>query len=104
MNTIIMSSTPEQSIKLDIPQELWGCAEADRGIHRVDVSVDGGATWTEAQVEPRAERAWQRFVLSWRATGLGEVVVCSRAHAVGGVAQPESGARNAIHRVEGEVD
>ena len=101
--SIIVAPAPGQTLKRDRPQELWGWAWADRGIHRVDVSVDGGATWTEAQVEPRAERAWQRFVLSCRATGPGEVVLCSRAHAVGGATQPEFGCRNAIHRVEVKV-
>jgi sulfane dehydrogenase subunit SoxC len=101
--SIIVSPAPAQALKRDTPQEVWGWAWADRGIDRVEVSVDGGATWMEAQVEPRAERAWQRFVLSWRATDLGAVVLCSRAYSHDGLTQPEFGRRNAIHRIEVKV-
>src|SRR5262245_8385032 len=98
--SVIVSPAPGQALKRDILQEVWGWAWADRGIQRVDVSVDGGATWTEAQVEPRAERAWQRFVFLWRVTSPGAVVLCCRAHALGGATQPDFGRRNAIHRIE----
>jgi sulfane dehydrogenase subunit SoxC len=101
--SIIVAPAPGQTLKRDTPQEVWGWAWADRGIHRVDVSVDGGVTWTRAQVEARTERAWQRFVFSWRATGPGAVVLCARAHAHGGATQPAFGRRNAIHRIEVKV-
>ena len=92
-----------QEIKRDTPQEVWGWAWSDRGIDRVDVSGDGGATWREAKVEPRAERAWQKFVFSWRATEPGAVVLCSKAYGHDGARQPEFGWRNAIHRIEVKV-
>jgi sulfane dehydrogenase subunit SoxC len=101
--SIIVSPAPGQALRRDTPQEVWGWAWADRGIDRVDVSVDGGATWMEAKVEPRAERAWQRFVLPWRATDPGAVVLCSKAYAHDGARQPEFGRRNAIHRIEVKV-
>jgi sulfane dehydrogenase subunit SoxC len=101
--SIIVSPSPGQTLQRNAPQEVWGWAWADHGIARVDVSVDGGATWLEAQVEPRVERAWQRFVLSWRATGPGAVELCSRAHSNDGSRQPESGYRNALHWVEVKV-
>jgi sulfane dehydrogenase subunit SoxC len=101
--SVIVSPAPGQALKRDTPQEIWGWTWADRGIHRVDVSVDGGATWMEAQVEPRAERAWQRFVLSWRATDPGAVVLCSKAYSRDGARQPEFGRRNAIHGTEVNV-
>jgi hypothetical protein len=46
------------------------------------------------------ERAWQRFVLSWRAPDPGAVVLCAKAYAHDGASQPEYGCRNAIHRIE----
>jgi DMSO/TMAO reductase YedYZ molybdopterin-dependent catalytic subunit len=101
--SIIVAPAPGQTLKRDTPQEFWGWAWADRGIDRVEVSADGGATWMEAQVEPRAERAWQRFVLSWRATDPGAVVLCSKAYAHDGARQPEFGWRNAIYRIEVKV-
>ena len=101
--SVIVSPAPGQTLKRGTRQEVWGWAWADRGIDRVDVSVDGGATWMEAQVEPRMERAWQRFVLSWRATVPGVVVRCSSAYSHDGATQPEVGRRNAIHRIEVKV-
>ena len=101
--SIIVSPAPGQEIKRNTPQEIWGWAWSDRGIDRVDVSGDGGATWREAKVEPRAERAWQKFVFSWRATEPGPVVLCSKAYGHDGARQPEFGWRNAIHRIEVKV-
>jgi len=98
--SVIVSPAPGQALTRNTPHEVWGWAWADRGIDRVEVSVDGGATWREAQVEPRVERAWQRFVLSWRAPGPGAVVLCAKAYAHDGASQPEYGCRNAIHRIE----
>jgi sulfane dehydrogenase subunit SoxC len=101
--SVIVSPEPGQALRRDTPHEVWGWSWADRGIDRVEVSVDGGATWREAQVEPRVERAWQRFVLSWRATDPGAIVLCSKAYAPDGASQPECGRRNAIHRIEVHV-
>jgi Mo-co oxidoreductase dimerisation domain len=101
--SVIVSPAPGQALKRDAPQEVWGWAWADRGIDRVEVSVDGGAMWMEAQVEPHADRVWQRFVLSWRATDPGAVVLCSKAYSHDGARQPEFGRRNAIHRIEVKV-
>jgi Mo-co oxidoreductase dimerisation domain len=98
--SVIVSPAPGQAVKRDTLQQVWGWAWADGGIDRVDVSVDGGATWIEAWVEPREERAWQRFVLFWRTTNPGAVVLCSNAHSRDGARQPEFGRRNAIHRIE----
>jgi hypothetical protein len=54
-------------------------------------------------VEPRAERAWQRFALAWRADDPGMVMLCSKAYSRDGARQPEFGRRNAIHRIEVKV-
>ena len=101
--SIIVSPAPGQALQRETPQEVWGWAWADRGIDRVDVSADGGATWMEAQVEPRVQRAWQRFVLSWRPNGPGRIALCSKAYSSDGVSQPEFGYRNAIHRIDVKV-
>jgi hypothetical protein len=51
----------------------------------------------------RTSEPWQRFVLSWRATDPGVVVLCSKAYSHEGARQPEVGRRNAIHRIEVKV-
>ena len=101
--SVIVSPAPGQALRRDTPQEVWGWAWSDGEVDRVDVSVNGGATWIRAQVEPRADRAWQRFALSWRAVNPGVVMLCSRAYSHDGATQPEFGRRNAIHKIEVEV-
>jgi DMSO/TMAO reductase YedYZ molybdopterin-dependent catalytic subunit len=98
--SIIVSPAPGETLKRDTAQEVWGWAWADLGIDRVDISVDAGETWMEAQLEARQERAWQRFVLPWRPADPGAVQLCSKAYSHDGAGQPESGRRNSIHRVE----
>ena len=37
-------------------------------VARVEVSVDGGQTWDDAQLEPGMRRGWRRWHLRWQAT------------------------------------
>ena len=52
------------------PQRIAGFAWSGYGgITKVDVSTDGGATWTEAEITASAGRlSWSRFELDWVAT------------------------------------
>jgi len=57
-------------------------------ITRVEVSVDGGATWADAQLdEPIGERAWRGWSLEWDAAA-GDHVISSRATDAAGNVQP----------------
>lgn len=69
--------------------EITGIAWSGHGkIARVDVSVDGGITWQEAQLQsPILTRAWTRFRMPWHWNG-EEVVVMSRATDETGYVQP----------------
>ena len=40
--------------------------QAVGGIALVEVSVDGGESWPPAQIEPRRQWSWQRFMFEWR--------------------------------------
>ena len=58
-------------------------------IARVDVSFDGGNTWSTAEiVGPSEQYAWQRWHLSWRPEAPGDYVLMSRAVDVCGNVQP----------------
>ncbi len=58
-------------------------------IERVEVSVDGGATWQEAQFASAQERyAWRRWEYRWRADAPDAVTVRSRAFDAAGNTQP----------------
>jgi sulfane dehydrogenase subunit SoxC len=78
---------------------VWGWAWADAGVSAVEVSVDGGQSWSRASVEPPRGRAWQRFAITWSPDLEGERELQCRARDALGQAQPIDGKRNAIHRV-----
>jgi DMSO/TMAO reductase YedYZ molybdopterin-dependent catalytic subunit len=98
--SVIVAPAPGERRTRGAPFEIWGWAWSDGGIERVDVSADGGVTWSAAELEAREDRSWQRFRAYWRPFAAGAITLCSRAMARGGAMQPVSGRRNAIHRVE----
>jgi sulfane dehydrogenase subunit SoxC len=69
--------------------EITGLAWSGRGrIARVDVSTDGGTSWTSAALqEPVLTKAHTRFRLMWEWRG-GEATIMSRAVDDTGYAQP----------------
>jgi DMSO/TMAO reductase YedYZ molybdopterin-dependent catalytic subunit len=75
-------------------------------VEAVEVSVDGGATWTEAELEPPGQRwAWRGWRFDWDAT-TGEHVLCCRARDEAGNRQPDEAdwnvggyANNGVQRV-----
>lgn len=76
-------------------------------IERVEVSVDGGSTWDDAELgEPLGERAWRGWSYEWDASVPGSYVISSRSTDATGNAQPvetpwnlKGYANNAIERV-----
>ena len=69
--------------------EITGIAWSGRGkIRQVDVSIDGGRNWQEAQLqEPVLTRALTRFCLPWRWDGQ-PTIIQSRATDETGYVQP----------------
>ncbi len=69
--------------------EISGLAWSGRGrIERVEVSTDGGSSWTDAALqEPRLPMAFTRFRLPWRWDG-AETVLSSRCTDESGYVQP----------------
>ena len=73
----------------------------------VEVSDDGGATWSDAELEPAGEPwAWRGFTYRWEAKP-GEYVLCSRTRDEAGNEQPVEPpwnlggyANNAVQRVQ----
>jgi DMSO/TMAO reductase YedYZ molybdopterin-dependent catalytic subunit len=93
-------------------QRVRGLAWSGAGpITRVEVSVDGGATWAAAEfTSERAPYAWRRWEYVWNAQAGGETVLCSRAFDEQANAQPEGVvwnrlgyANNAMQRVKVSV-
>jgi sulfite oxidase len=68
----------------------WALAGDGRGIGRVDVSLDGGHTWRQADLQPAISQwAWRLWSLTVDARP-GPISVTARAWDETGVTQPES--------------
>jgi DMSO/TMAO reductase YedYZ molybdopterin-dependent catalytic subunit len=100
--SVIVAPAPDATINASEATQIWGWVWADGGVGQVGISVDGGS-WQPALLEPAAERAWQRFTLSWMPEKCGTVTLASCATAASGECQPASGRRNAIYRVSVRV-
>jgi len=92
--------SPASGDQVGGPVELRGWAWGDDAIVRVEVSSDGGASWTAAAVAPRRDRAWQAWRFLWQPPVVGPAVLMCRATNAEGHTQPLGDARNALHRVE----
>jgi DMSO/TMAO reductase YedYZ molybdopterin-dependent catalytic subunit len=80
--------TPARAIGL-WPVAVGGVAYAgDRGIARVEISADGGATWLPAEHEPALSPVtWVRWVAQWTPPGPGTYTLSARAFEADGTPQ-----------------
>jgi DMSO/TMAO reductase YedYZ molybdopterin-dependent catalytic subunit len=106
--------TPEPAEKIDAskPIEIEGVAFDDgHGIAKVEVSTDGGKTWSDATLDKDLGKySWRRWRMSWKPPGPGRFTLMARATNNAGVTQVaeqhwnRSGyQRNIIEQVEIEV-
>ncbi len=69
-------------------QVVTGYAWSGYGaVRRVEVTTDGGDTWTDAALETAGRRSWVRFTLPWHASS-GPVSIKARAYDERGLVQP----------------
>ncbi len=94
--SIIVSPAPDVTLQAGT-HEIWGWAWSATEVQSVEVSIDGGNSWQEADLEPRSQRSWQRFSYNWSAHNSGNHELLCRAMDVEGRTQPIDGARNAVY-------
>lgn len=111
VKSLITSPANNASVD-DATVRISGFAWAgEEDIARVDVSTDGGRTWSPARLgRDRARYAWRQFEYVWRPAGTGSYLVLSRATDRRGDTQPivaewnpAGYAWNAIDRVRIDV-
>jgi DMSO/TMAO reductase YedYZ molybdopterin-dependent catalytic subunit len=93
------------------PTWIAGVAWAgDRGVSRVEVSVDGGRTWARARLkDPIAESSWRLWALRWTPERSGTAVVSCRAvdgdgnTQIARLADPHPDGASGYHEVQVEV-
>ena len=58
-------------------------------VAKVEVSIDGGATWTRARIERRAQQqGWTQWSYAWSKPSAGAYVLMARATDTAGRTQP----------------
>ena len=94
VQTVTFVRIPQDGASVSLSQDdgsvlLGGMAFAgDRGISKVEVSVDGGSRWEEAVLKPPASAlTWVLWAFSWRPPAPGKYVVYARATDGGGQLQ-----------------
>lgn len=95
----IVMPAPETVLAVDEPVEINGWAWSFHGIDAVEISTDSEASFRRTALEPRRAWAWQKFSWVWRPSARGETQIFARAIEAGGLSQPRTGARNAMHSV-----
>ena len=86
VNTLAFLTVPGDGSTVKLSQNngtvmLGGVAFAgDRGISKVEVSVDGGKTWQEAVLKPAiANLTWRLWAFEWHPSSTGQYTVYARA-------------------------
>ena len=72
---------PTSNVQLNSSTPIAGVAFAgDRGISKVEVSVDGGSTWNETTLKPpRSPYSWVLWAYDWKPTATGTANIVVRA-------------------------
>ncbi|MEK6987720.1 MAG: Ig-like domain-containing protein [Candidatus Thermoplasmatota archaeon] len=76
-------ATPAANSVVSSPVTIGGVAFSDaQGISRVEVSTDGGATWSEAQLyDPKDPKlTWRLWTFRWTPPGSGAYRIKARAY------------------------
>lgn len=88
--SLVTTPADGTSVPAGAPLTLTGVAYDDgTGIAKVEVSVDNGRTWQQAQLDkPVAQYAWRIWHFRFTPAGTGALQVLTRATNVKGVSQP----------------
>ncbi len=89
IHTVAIIATPPDNAVVGGTTEIGGIAFAgDRGISRVEVSTDGGSTWTDATLKlPMSGLTWVLWTFPWTPPRGGSFRIVARAYEGVGIIQ-----------------
>jgi DMSO/TMAO reductase YedYZ molybdopterin-dependent catalytic subunit len=90
VQTMARIDTPTHGETVTAATDIGGVAfAADRGIQRIEVSTDGGSSWSDAELLPSlGPSTWVLWHVPWQPVGTGTTTLVVRA--VDGTGQPQS--------------
>jgi DMSO/TMAO reductase YedYZ molybdopterin-dependent catalytic subunit len=96
INTTSLIYYPAPAAQVSGPIPIAGVAFAgDRGISKVEVSTDGGSTWSEATLKPpRSPYSWVLWAYLWTPNAKGDHKILARATDGQGQLQDPTGTSN----------
>ena len=94
IHTVAIIATPADNAVVGQAVTIGGVAfGGDRGISRVEVSTDGGSTWTDATLKaPMSGLTWVLWTFPWTPPRGGSLRIVARAYDGGGVLQDPAAA------------
>lgn len=102
--SVIVAPADGTAVSRGSTVRIWGWAWSSQPLAVVEITLDGGRTWSEASIQPGGRWSWRRFDLMWTPQEPGRVVISARATVCDGATQPAGGFRNAVHEVTVAVD
>ena len=89
LRSILVRPEPGETIHFGMPNEMEGVSfDSGRGITKVEVSTDGGATWADARLDPELGKySWRRWRASWTPKSRGQYRLMARATNLAGETQ-----------------
>ena len=88
VKSIITDPVPEEIIPTGSCMVSGAAWSGEEEVVRVDVSTDGGQTWGQARLLPKADYSWHRWEYEWQIPDPGNYILMSRATNDRGETQP----------------
>jgi DMSO/TMAO reductase YedYZ molybdopterin-dependent catalytic subunit len=96
--SVIVWPPPNAKLERGSSVCVWGWAWGADGVSAVDVSADGGCSWTPSRLVQSSEHSWLKFSCDLTIGETGTELT-SRATSAAGDRQPDHGQRNGLYIV-----
>jgi DMSO/TMAO reductase YedYZ molybdopterin-dependent catalytic subunit len=97
LKSIITQPLPSETLAAGTVVVLGAAYAGEAEVERVEVSLDGGASWNPAEViGPHEPFAWRQWQYLWKADAKGDYLIMSRATDVEGRQQPMQAVWNSL--------